>query len=96
MSLFLISPQGRILVKEIAVEKKTAGGIILAGESDPENTARVGEVFYNGIVKEGHTNSTYQAGNKVFFGKFAGGTVVHEGEKYISLLETEILAVSNK
>lgn len=91
----IITPVGRILVKEIEVENKTAGGIILSGESDPENKARYGEIVCNGIMKEGSLNTTYKEGRKVFFGKFAGANLHYEGVKYISIQETEILAITN-
>lgn len=93
MGLTISTPVGRLLVKEITEERKTSGGLILAGESDPDNFARLGEIYYNGLVREGHPNRDYSTGNKVYFGKFAGGSVNIDGEKYVSLLESEILAI---
>lgn len=94
MALQLIAPLGRILVKETVIERKSKGGIIISGESDPENLARIGEIVYNGVVVDGHLNPVYSIGNKVYFGKFAGTTLVYEGEKYLSLGETEVVAIS--
>lgn len=93
MTSKVVTPIGRILVEEVIEERKTSGGIILAGESDPENLARVGTVIYNGIRRGSHPDSVYKEGHTVFFGKFAGGTISYKGKKYISLLESEILAV---
>ena len=92
----IITPDGRLLVKEVEVEKKSAGGVILsANTADPENTCKYGEIIYNGIkVENGHLNNLYQEGNKVYFGKFSGASVQHNGEKYLSLLESEIAAVA--
>lgn len=90
----IITPVGRVLVKEIEEERKSAGGIIIAGESDPENKSKLGEVIFNNILVGSHPNRDYAVGNKVYFGKFAGATVYHEGVKYISLQEIEILAIS--
>ena len=47
----IITPDGRLLVKEVEVEKKSAGGVILsANTSDPENTCKYGEIIYNGCL----------------------------------------------
>ena len=94
MSLQLIAPLGRILVKEVVIERKSKGGIIISGESDPENLARTGEIVSSGIFVDGHLNLVYSAGHTVYFGKFAGTTLVYEGEKYLSLNETEVAAIS--
>lgn len=92
----IITPDGRLLIKEVEVEKKSAGGVILsANTADPENTCKYGEIIYNGIKAEnGHLNKLYQEGNKVYFGKFSGASVHHNGEKYLSLLESEIAAIA--
>ena len=93
MTFKVVTPIGRILVEEVIQERKSSGGIILSTESDPENLARTGTIRYNGIRNEGHPDLVYKEGHTVFFGKFAGGTFIYEGKKYISLLETEVLAV---
>lgn len=92
----IVTPDGRLLVKEVEVGKKTAGGVIIPDNtSDPENTCKYGEIIYNGIKADnGHLNRLYQEGNKVYFGKFSGASVQHNGEKYLSLLESEIAAVA--
>ena len=94
--LDIVTPEGRLLVKEVEVEKKSAGGVILsANTADPENTCKYGEIIYNGIKAEnGHQNKLYQEGNKVYFGKFSGASVHHNGEKYLSLLENEVAAIA--
>ena len=92
----IITPEGRLLVKEVEIEKKSAGGVILsANTADPENTCKYGEIIYNGIKAEnGHQNKLYQEGNKVYFGKFSGASVHHNGEKYLSLLENEVAVIA--
>ena len=93
--LNVITPNGRILVKEIEVENKSAGGIILTETSDPDNKSRLGEIVYNGItVNNLHKNRDYSKGNKVYFGKYAGAALVVDGVKYISMLESEIVGIS--
>ena len=93
MSFKLLAPIGRILVKEIEVENQTAGGIILTGDSDPENKARFGEIVSHSILVDNHKNPLYKEGGKIYFGKFAGARFTHEGVSYLSLLETEVAAV---
>lgn len=93
-TLNIITPNGRILVKEIQVEKKSSGGIILTETSDPDNKARLGEIVYNGITVDNHTDTKYAEGNKVYFGKYAGATLEVSGVKYISMLESEVVAIS--
>lgn len=92
----IVTPDGRLLVKEVEVEKKSSGGVILsANTADPENTCKYGEIVYNGIKAEnGHQNKIYQEGSKVYFGKFSGALVQHNGEKYLSLLESEVAAIA--
>ena len=93
--LDIVTPDGRLLIEEIEVENKSAGGIILTETSDPDNKARLGEIVYNGIaVNNLHKNRDYSKGNKVYFGKYAGATLVVDGVKYISILESEIVAIS--
>ena len=92
--LDIVTPDGRLLIEEIEVEVKTAGGIILAEKSDPNNTCRLGKIIYNGIKVGGHINDLYNEGNKVYFGKYGGSTINHNGKVYISLLESEISAVT--
>lgn len=94
MVLNIVAPVGRILLKEIVVEKKSTGGIILAGNSDPDNKAKLGEVVSNGILVEGKPNRLYSEGNKVFIGKFAGAVVEHDNQKYLSVLESEVVAIA--
>lgn len=90
----IVAPAGRVLVEEIEVEKKSAGGIILTGDSDPERKARYGEIVSNGIMKDSHKNLCFKEGLKVFFGKHAGSVVQYGDRKYISLLESELLAIT--
>lgn len=93
MSNGISVPKGRILVRELEVERKTSGGIILTGESDPDNKAKLGEIVSTNILVDNHKNDLYQVGGKIYFGKYAGASLTHESENYISLLETEIVAI---
>ena len=90
----IVVPKGRLLLKEVKVENKSSGGIILSQTADTENLARIGEVIYNGITVNGFKSHIYREGCKVHFGKHAGATVLHNDVKYISVTEAEIAAIS--
>ena len=90
----IVTPNGRILVQEIEQENKSAGGIILSQTADVDNLCRLGKIIYNGITVDGHQDTAYQEGNKVYFGKYGGSTINHNGIKYISLVESEISAIT--
>ena len=80
----------RVLVKPTAAEEVTATGIIIP-DSAKEKPLK-GEVLATGngtkdeemIVKEGDT---------VLYGKYTGTEIEYEGEKYLIMRQSEILAV---
>lgn len=87
----LVAPLGRIIVKEIEVEQKTTGGILLsANAGDPNNTARKGEVVSSGIKTE---YGDVEVGTIIYFGKHSGNKIQHESEWYVSLVQNDIVGV---
>ena len=80
----------RVLIKPAAAEEKTVGGIIIP-DSAKEKPLK-GEVKAVGqgtkdeemVVKEGDT---------VLYGKYAGTDVEFEGEKYLIMRQSDILAI---
>ena len=80
----------RVLIKPAAAEEKTVGGIIIP-DSAKEKPLK-GEVKAVGqgtkdeemVVKEGDT---------VLYGKYAGTEVEFEGEKYLIMRKSDILAI---
>ena len=86
-----IQPLGdRVLVKPMAAEEKTAGGIIIP------NTAKEkplkGQVFAvgKGIEDKG---MTVKVNDVVLYGKYVGTEVNLEGTDYLIIKESEILAI---
>lgn len=85
----------RIVVKRTETEKVTAGGIVLAGNAAEKPhqgiTIAVGTGKYleNGSLRD----MQIAVGDKVLFGKNAGGEVTIEGETVIIMREEEVLAV---
>ncbi len=80
----------RVLVKAAAVEEKTIGGIIIP-DSAKEKPLQ-GEVIAvgNGTKDE---SMVLQAGDRVLYGKYAGTEIEHEGEKYLIMRQSDILAI---
>ena len=80
----------RVLIKPAAAEERTVGGIIIP-DSAKEKPLK-GEVKAVGqgtkdeemVVKEGNT---------VLYGKYAGTEIEFEGEKYLIMRQSDILAI---
>jgi len=88
----------RVLVKRVAEEDTTAGGLIIP-EAAKEKQAR-GQVVAVGngrVDKEGNVRALdVKKGDEVLFGECAGTEIKVEGEDRIILKEDEILAVVEK
>lgn len=80
----------RVLVRPAALEEKTASGIIIP-DSAKEKPLR-GEVV---AVGKGTKDEAMElvAGDIVLYGKYAGTEVEHEGEKYLIMRQSDVLAV---
>jgi chaperonin GroES len=87
--------QDRVLVKRLANEEKTAGGIIIpdtAKEKPQEGrvvAVGTGKVFENGTVRV----PAVKPGDKILFGKYAGSEVKIDGDEHIIMREDDILAI---
>ena len=85
----------RLVVKRIAEEEKSRGGIIIP-DSAKEKPAE-GEVIAvgNGKLLEAGTLRALdvKAGDKVLFGKYAGTEIKVNGEEHLILREDEVLGV---
>jgi chaperonin GroES len=87
--------QDRILVRRIASEEKTAGGIII-----PDNAKEKpmeGEVVAIGNGKRLEDGSLLKpdvsVGDRVLFSKYAGSEVKVDGEEHIVMREDDLLGV---
>lgn len=85
----------RVLVRRVAEEEKTKGGIIIP-DSAKEKPAE-GEVVSVGngkISDKGDLRKLeVKAGDRVLFGKYAGNEIKVEGAELLILREDEILGV---
>lgn len=80
----------RVLVKPAAAEEKTIGGIIIP-DSAKEKPLK-GEVVAagNGTKDE---EIVLKPGDKVLYGKYAGTEIEWNGEQYLIMRQSDILAI---
>ena len=80
----------RVLVKPTAAEEKTMSGIIIP-DSAKEKPLK-GEVLAVGTGTKDE-EMVVAVGNKVLYGKYAGTELEWEGEKYLIMKQSDILAI---
>jgi chaperonin GroES len=87
--------QDRIIVKRMAEEEMTKGGIIIPDSA--KEKPMEGEVIAvgNGKVLDNGQKSTpdVKAGDKVLFSKYAGTEVKIDGEEHLIMREDDILGI---
>lgn len=84
----------RVVIKMLEAEEKTKSGIILTGSAKEQpQMAEVIEVGPGGVVDGKEVKMEVSKGNKVLFSKYAGTEVKVEGQEYIILRQSDILAV---
>ena len=90
----MIKPlQDKVLIKMKENEETTKSGIILTASSEKPKVAEVIAVG-PGKVVEGKKEEMYiKEGDKVILNKYAGTEVKYEGEDYIIVSQSDILAV---
>ena len=84
----------RVVIKRIEAKEKTASGIVLpsAAKEQPQ-AAEVIEVGPGGMVDGNEVKMEVKVGDKVIFSKYAGTEIKVDGEEYIILRQSDILAV---
>lgn len=80
----------RVLVRPVAAEEKTIGGIIIP-DSAKEKPLR-GEVIAVGNGTKDET-MVLNAGDQVLYGKYAGTELEYEGEKFLIMRQSDVLAI---
>lgn len=84
----------RVVIKKVEAEEKTASGIVLPGTAKEQpQIAEVVEVGPGGIVDGKEIKMELNIGDKVIYSKYAGTEIKLEGQEYIILKQSEILAV---
>ena len=90
-----IKPLGdRVVIKNLEAEETTKGGIILAGAAKEKPVmAEVLAVGPGGNVDGKEIKMNVVEGQKVIYSKYAGTEVKLDGEEYIIVRQSDILAV---
>ena len=84
----------RVVIKMVEAEEKTKSGIILTGSAKEQpQMAEVIEVGPGGMVDGKEIKMEVKAGDRVIFSKYAGTEVKLDGEEYIFVRQSDILAV---
>jgi len=87
--------QDRILVKRVAEEEKTKGGIIIPDTAKEKPIEGKIIAVGNGKVSDDGKRIPLEVkeGDKVLFGKYAGTEIKVEGEEYLIMREDDILGI---
>ena len=91
-----IRPLGdRIVVKRLAAEEKTKGGIIIPDTAKEKPVeAQVVAVGAGKVLKDGKVRPpAVKPGDRVLFGKYSGNEIKLDGEEHVVLHEEDLLAV---
>ena len=80
----------RVLIKAAAAEEKTVGGIIIPDTAKEKPLQ--GEVLaVGGGTKD--EEMVLKVGDRVLYGKYSGTEVELDGEKYLLMRQSDVLAV---
>jgi len=80
----------RVLVAPVPAEEKTAGGIIIPDTA--KEKPQKGKVVAVGQGKKDEP-MTVQVGDTVLYGKYSGTEISIEGQEYLMMRESDILAI---
>jgi len=85
----------RVLVKQSEAEDVTAGGIVLPDTAkEKPQRGKVVAVGPGKLLDSGKRGQMgLKKGDEVFYGKYAGTEVKVDGEDYVILRESDVLAV---
>ena len=84
----------RVVLKSVAVEETTKSGIILTGSAKEKPVvSEVVAVGPGGVVDGKEVKMYVNPGDKVIFSKYAGTEVKLDGEEYVVVRQSDILAI---
>jgi chaperonin GroES len=88
----------RILIKRVAEEQKTAGGIIIPDTAkEKPQEGRVIAVGNGKVTDEGKLIPLeVSVGDRILFGKYSGSEITLDGEEHLIIREEDVLAVLGK
>ena len=84
----------RVVIKNMEAEETTKGGIILtAAAKEKPLMAEVIAVGPGGVVDGKEVTMQVKVGEKVIYSKYAGTEVKMDGEEFIIVKQSDILAI---
>ena len=84
----------RVVIKSCEVEETTKSGLILTGNAkEKPQMAEVIAVGPGGVVDGKDVTMSVNVGDKVIYSKYAGNEVKLDGEEYVIVRQSDILAV---
>jgi chaperonin GroES len=88
----------RLLVKRVAEEEKSKGGIIIPDTAKEKPIEGKVVAVGNGKILEDGSQRPLEVkkGDRILFGKYSGTEIKIEGEEHLILREDEVLAIIEK
>ena len=84
----------KIVLKQLEAEETTKSGIVLPGQAkEKPQEAEVIAVGPGGVVEGKEVKMEVAVGNKVIYSKYSGTEVKLDGEEYIIVKQSDILAI---
>lgn len=83
----------RVLIKPAKAEEKTAGGIIIPDSAKEKPLKGTVKAVGNGTKDE---EMVVKVGDEVLYGKYAGTEIEVDGEKFLMMKQSDILAIVEK
>jgi chaperonin GroES len=85
----------RVIVRALEAEEKTAGGIIIPDNA--KEKPQKGEIIAVGPGKISDSGQkidmSVKKGDKVLYGKYSGTEVTIDGQEYLIMRESDVLAI---
>ena len=84
----------RVVLKQLVAEETTKSGIVLPGQNkEKPQQAEVIAVGPGGVVDGKEVTMQVKEGQKVIYSKYAGTEVKLDGQEYIIVRQSDILAI---
>ena len=84
----------KVVLKATVAEETTKSGILLAGSAkEKPQMSEVVAVGPGGLVNGNEINMNVKVGDRVIVGKYSGTEVKIDGEEYMIVSQSDILAV---
>lgn len=85
----------RVVVKRLAAETRTRGGIVIPDKAAEKSSQGEVHAVGDGALLENGTLRplAVKVGDRVLFGEYAGSEVKLDGDEYVVIRESDILAI---